>query len=129
MEVFGEGGAEEGAVDEDIEWNWRGETEHRLGVENLGEVVTTDICLSLAYVQFLGPELRKCTCWNKQDPLALIKLKVLLLGHKVDLDLSTSLLDISILHRGIGHYDKIASIQFVYSRSMRLFGRGRRDIF
>lgn len=82
----------------------------------------------LVFVQFLEPGLGRCTCRNEQNPLALIKLKVLLLGHKVDLDLSTCLLNISVLHCGISHYDRIAGIQFVYVRSMKLFGRGRRDI-
>ena len=82
----------------------------------------------LVFVQFLEPGLRRCTCRNEQNPLALIKLKVLLLGHKVDLDLSACLLNISVLHCGISHCDRIAGIQFVYVRSMKLFGRGRRDI-
>lgn len=128
MQVFGEGRAKEGSVDEDVEWDGRTQSKHRLGVEDLGEVVTTDICHLLAFSQTLQPELDRCTCRNEQNPLALIKLKVLLLRHKVDLDLSTGLVDVSILHRRISHYNRIASIQFEYGRSMKLFGRGRRDI-
>ena len=43
-EVLGEGGAEECAVDEDVEWGGGGEIEHGGGVEDLREVVATDVC-------------------------------------------------------------------------------------
>lgn len=105
MQIFGERGAQEGAVDQDVEWDWRGESKHRLGVKNLGKIVTADIYTPSASNSFLYLELPVRTCRNEQDPLALIKLKVLLLGHKVDLDLSTSSMDISVLHHGISHFD------------------------
>ncbi len=43
LKVLGEGGAQERAVDEDVEWDWSWETEHGLGVQDLGEVVSADI--------------------------------------------------------------------------------------
>ena len=128
LKVFGEGGAQEGAVDQDVEWDRGGESKHRLGVKNLGQVVSADICPLSAFYSLLFLRVQNCTCRNEQNPLALIKLEVLLLGHEVDLDLSTGPLQISVLHFGVRHFDWIVVFQFVYIRGMKLFGRGRRDI-
>ena len=65
LEVFGEGGAEEGSVDEDVKWDWGTQSKHRLGVEDLGEVITTNICHLLAFFQLLQPGLGRCTCRNE----------------------------------------------------------------
>lgn len=42
-EVVFDGGAEEGAVGEEIEGDGRGSVEHRLGVEDTGEAIALDV--------------------------------------------------------------------------------------
>ena len=43
-EVLFEGCAEKGAVDQEVEWDGRRRVKHGLGIENLGEAISSNIC-------------------------------------------------------------------------------------